>query len=394
MSAAMIRVSFCLNAGPRAGVVQAAALSRPATDELLKVAGNKLRLKKAEAGRARLFVWGTGRELVRGAAAADLANDAVIAVSLGEDYAGSMAAAAAPPAPEGCDAAEAHARGGTAAGGACAGAHQAARPAAPAICGRDDTGRFYASLDELWAEQREQRAAFYAANSAWWDDGGYNGATDEAAMIGDEHSEADTEESGRFLDDLLARHGLRVSSALDAGAGVGRVTKHVLLRRCAEVHLLEACEVWSKQSRRYLGKKRALSCSFINQRLEEFLPNPDCYDLIWLQWTLQYLVDEDVIRALTALRRSLRKKGLMVLKENRPYLPDTDHEHFQMDTPGRVGARPRHSCLPVVPACTQPDHARCYDSCRGACRLTLCGMLALLLGVGRRRTRAIRHYAP
>ena len=34
------------------------------------------------------------------------------------------------------------------------------------------------------------------------------------------------------------------------------MTKHVLLRRCDEVHLLEGCEVWSKQSRRYLGKKR------------------------------------------------------------------------------------------------------------------------------------------
>ena len=88
----MIRVSFCLNAGPQTGVVQAAALSRPVTDELLKVAGNKLRLKKAEAARARLFVWGTGRELVRGAAAEGLANDTVIAVSLGEDYAGSVAA--------------------------------------------------------------------------------------------------------------------------------------------------------------------------------------------------------------------------------------------------------------------------------------------------------------
>ena len=73
----------------------------------------------------------------------------------------------------------------------------------PAICGHDDTGRVYASLDELWSVQQEQRAAFYSANRLWWEDGGYNGSTDEAAMIGDENSEADTEESGRFLDGLL-----------------------------------------------------------------------------------------------------------------------------------------------------------------------------------------------
>jgi hypothetical protein len=64
----MIRVSFCMNAGPKAGVPLAAALSKPHTDELLKVATNKLRLKKAEATRARLFVWKYGRELARGEA--------------------------------------------------------------------------------------------------------------------------------------------------------------------------------------------------------------------------------------------------------------------------------------------------------------------------------------
>lgn len=92
----MIRVSFCLNSGPRAGVVQAAALSKPVADELLKVAGNKLRLKKGEVARARLFVWGSGRELGwRRRPANDLLNDTIIAVSLGENYAGSVAAGGA-----------------------------------------------------------------------------------------------------------------------------------------------------------------------------------------------------------------------------------------------------------------------------------------------------------
>ena len=95
-----------------------------------------------------------------------------------------------------------------------------------------------------------------------------------------------------------------MASALDAVAGVGRVTKHVLLKRCGHVHLVEACETWSKQSKRYLGKKRALSCTFTNERLEEFTPKPDSYDLIWVQWTMQYLIDQDVIRTLKALKVS------------------------------------------------------------------------------------------
>ena len=79
-----------MNVGPKAGLVLGASLSKPNTDELLKVATNKLRLKKAEAVRARLFVWKTGLELKRGETA-ELRNDTIIAVSLGEDYAGQAA---------------------------------------------------------------------------------------------------------------------------------------------------------------------------------------------------------------------------------------------------------------------------------------------------------------
>jgi len=340
----MIRVQFCMNAASvkrergvgQKGVVLAAALSKPSTDELLKVAMNKLRLNKSEAARARLFVWKTGLELLRGDPA-ELKNDTIVAVSLGEDYAGpavSVGEVAAAPEPG----AEAHPDAGTKQA-ATEAAHEAAHPSSPQICGRDDTGRFYASLEELWSQQQEQCTSFYAANSAWWDDGGYNGSTDEAAMIGDDHSELDIEESSRFLDSMQRLHAFGGSCALDAGAGVGRVTKHMLLKRFRHVQLVEACEAWSKQSRRYLGKKRALSCTFTNSRLEEFKPTPDTYDLIWVQWTLQYLIDQDVVAMLKALKPSLRKKGVMIVKENRPYLPDVDHEHFQMDTPGGEHAR-------------------------------------------------------
>jgi SAM-dependent methyltransferase len=271
-----------------------------------------------------------------------LQNDTIVAVSLGEEYAGPAArggeSAAGPPGPDegeccaecapSMDSDHASAEDGQDHEGA------RARPDAPQICGHDDIGRFYSSLDELWDEQNAQRASFYAANSAWWDDGGYNGSTDEAAMIGDEHSEPDLEESSRFLDSIRREHAFGCACALDAGAGVGRVTKRVLLKRFQHVHLVEGCETWSRQSRRYLGKKRALSCTFTNERLEDFKPKPHSYDLIWVQWTLQYLTDEDVIACLRALKASLRNKGVMVLKENRPYLPDADHERFQMDTPG------------------------------------------------------------
>mmetsp|Transcript_7342 Transcript_7342/g.17456 ORF Transcript_7342/g.17456 Transcript_7342/m.17456 type:complete len:271 (-) Transcript_7342:123-935(-) len=56
-------------------------------------------------------------------------------------------------------------------------------------------------------------------------------------------------------------------------------------------------------------------------------------DLVWLQWTLQYLTDADAVRALRGLADALvAGTGFLVVKENRPYgLARTDR--FQMETP-------------------------------------------------------------
>lgn len=101
------------------------------------------------------------------------------------------------------------------------------------------------------------------------------------------------------------------------------------------MHLLEACEAWSRQSRRYLGRKRSERCTFILGRLEDFTPAAGTYDLIWAQWVLQYLTDADAARALGALGRSLSPAGLLVLKENYPYwLPPVERSAaFAVDVP-------------------------------------------------------------
>ena len=56
-------------------------------------------------------------------------------------------------------------------------------------------------------------------------------------------------------------------------------------------------------------------------------------DLVWLQWTLQYLTDADAVRALRGLADTLvAGTGFLIVKENRPYgLARTDR--FQMETP-------------------------------------------------------------
>jgi hypothetical protein len=221
------------------------------------------------------------------------------------------------------------------------------------IKGCDDMGNFYGCHAELAAVQNENRDAWYAANALWWNQevsGGYGGKTDDEAMIGDKGGEADGEEGLAFLDRLLRldyRHSSSPSSssslgfrrAVDAGAGVGRVTKNILLKRYDSVHLVEADPGWSKQSRKYLGQKRSARCTFTCARLEDLDATmiegwgDTGANLVWLQWTLQYLTDSDAIDTLRNLASGLIDwTGILVVKENRPY-GVARKDRFQLETP-------------------------------------------------------------
>lgn len=228
---------------------------------------------------------------------------------------------------------------GGATGAESALALHAASVAPPRIRGHDDTSREFSSLAELWAEQGARRADFYRANERWWEEGGYGGATDDETMIGDTGSAADLEHSARFLEGVLRqRPQLRALRAMDGGAGVGRVTKSVLLKCFESVELVEASPTLSRQARRYLGNKRAQRCTFVNQRLEQLPARPRAFGLVWLQWVLQYLIDEDVAALLTACAGSLVRGGVLVVKENRPAWR-TKENRFELDTPSGPNER-------------------------------------------------------
>lgn len=292
------------------------------------------------------------------------------------------------------------------------------------IKGCDDEGNFYDSHAELLDFQSQQRDVFYAANQLWWEQGGYGGKTDDEAMIGDEGGEKDGDEGLLFLDRLLdhvehqyhnannsnsnnasifstkSKAKSRASAgggsvttsttisssrtrrilAIDAGAGVGRVTKQVLLKRFENVRLVEANPSWSKRSRVYLGRKRASRCHFTCAKLQDIGPRDferwgvGCtggsavggkgrdggtrstttqkggrgrggsssssgggVDLIWLQWTLQYMTDIDVIHTLKTLAAGLAAEtGYLVIKENRPF-GTARTDRFQLETPAQSG---------------------------------------------------------
>eukprot|EP00566_Odontella_aurita_P019566 CAMPEP_0113560366 /NCGR_PEP_ID=MMETSP0015_2-20120614/19392_1 /TAXON_ID=2838 /ORGANISM="Odontella" /LENGTH=296 /DNA_ID=CAMNT_0000462065 /DNA_START=62 /DNA_END=952 /DNA_ORIENTATION=+ /assembly_acc=CAM_ASM_000160 len=228
----------------------------------------------------------------------------------------------------------------------------ASRPivAAHTIKGVDDSGNFYNGHEELATAQLRHQDEFYEANRLFWSSGGTGGKNDDEAMVGDGGSAADAADGLAFLDRYLSdNHDAkrRFDRAVDLGAGAGRVTKLILLKRYSEVRLVEGDEGWSKRSRVYLGRKRSERCSFSNQRLEDLTAGDvrnwgEPADLMWVQWTLQYLIDVDFVDCLRILSGGLRKgSGILIVKENRPYGVARE-DRFQMDVPSTVGGNERY----------------------------------------------------
>jgi protein N-terminal methyltransferase len=119
--------------------------------------------------------------------------------------------------------------------------------------------------------------------------------------------------------------------ALDCGAGVGRVSKEFLLHHFHEVDLVEPSAHLLEAARKDLGgsgggsskttTKPAFPPShkavgFFQQGLESFKPAPGRYDVIWVQWAMLYLTDEDAISFLNRCAAALKPGGMIFIKEN------------------------------------------------------------------------------
>jgi protein N-terminal methyltransferase len=225
---------------------------------------------------------------------------------------------------------------------------------ASSIKGGDDVGNFYDSHSALLREQASQRDLYYRTNAAWWKEGGGGGKTDDEEMTGDVGGEADATEGLAFLGRLIGAnsraheesHGdsplMQRRLAIDVGAGLGRVTRGVLLKWYDEVHLVEGDAAYCRRCRAKLGKKKGSRCLVTQCYLQDMTAatlGGRPADLVWVQWTFQYLTDIDVVDCLKTLALSLRPPvGVIVVKENRPY-GTAREDRFQMDVPGGPNER-------------------------------------------------------
>ena len=70
--------------------------------------------------------------------------------------------------------------------------------------------------------------------------------------------------------------------------------------------------------------------SFFAQPLEGFHPEPQRYDVIWIQWCVGHLTDEDFVSFFQRCATGLRPGGIIVVKENNTKVR-TSHKPYALN---------------------------------------------------------------
>ncbi|XP_038064075.1 N-terminal Xaa-Pro-Lys N-methyltransferase 1-like [Patiria miniata] len=161
------------------------------------------------------------------------------------------------------------------------------------------------------------KATFYDEAKTYWEDipPTVNGMLGGYGTI----SSADVKGSIKFIKPMLmCEWNERVGSekALDCGAGIGRVSKHVLLPLFQSVDLVEQEQKFLDEAPSFLGEASSNVGKYICCGLQDFVPQPKHYDVIWCQWVLGHLTDEHLVNFFKRCKEGLKDGGVMCIKEN------------------------------------------------------------------------------
>lgn len=127
----------------------------------------------------------------------------------------------------------------------------------------------------------------------------------------------------RFLGDGEGKTGS--GCALDCGAGIGRITKRLLLPLFKTVDLVDVTQEFLDKAKTYLGEESKRVGNYFCCGLQDFVPESGRYDVIWIQWVIGHLTDDHLVDFLHRCQKALRPDGLIVIKDNVSYegvIPD------------------------------------------------------------------------
>lgn len=192
--------------------------------------------------------------------------------------------------------------------------------------------------------QKEQHDAntckgeFYVAAAKYWDripptvDGMLGGF----GFI----SQIDIKGSTFFLKSLFElKNPPSKACALDCGAGIGRITKNLLIKHFKRIDLVEQNPKFLEVAKISLENYPSRIDQYYPIGLQDFCPVANKYDVIWCQWVLGHLRDDDLIEFFRKCSLGLKNTGVLVVKEN-----ITSSNNLEIDTEDSSVTRPM-KCL-------------------------------------------------
>ncbi|XP_059667613.1 alpha N-terminal protein methyltransferase 1 isoform X2 [Cornus florida] len=193
--------------------------------------------------------------------------------------------------------------------------------------GSDTQGREFKNAEEMWREElgdHQKKSEWYREGVGYWE--GVEASVD-GVLGGFGHvNEPDIKGSEVFLNTLFAERfdggRNRHLVALDCGSGIGRVSKNLLIRYFNEVDVLEPVSHFLEAARENLAPENLMvsdmhkAANFYCVPLQEFTPNAGRYDVIWVQWCIGHLADDDFVSFFNRAKGGLKPGGFFILKEN------------------------------------------------------------------------------
>ncbi|PKA64380.1 Alpha N-terminal protein methyltransferase 1 [Apostasia shenzhenica] len=198
--------------------------------------------------------------------------------------------------------------------------------------GLDSDGRSFRDAREMWREEigigeAAKRHDWYQKGISYWE--GVEASVD-GVLGGYGHvNEADVRGSEAFLKPILidrfgrGRRNLGFEITADCGSGIGRITKDLLLRHFNEVDLLEPVAHFLNAAHENLVIAGKLAKDDVHRAvnfyclpLQEFSPEVGRYDVIWIQWCIGHLPDDDFVSFFKRAKVGLKPYGFFVVKEN------------------------------------------------------------------------------
>eukprot|EP00271_Cylindrocystis_brebissonii_P007376 TRINITY_DN2079_c0_g2_i2.p1 TRINITY_DN2079_c0_g2~~TRINITY_DN2079_c0_g2_i2.p1 ORF type:complete len:234 (+),score=32.11 TRINITY_DN2079_c0_g2_i2:121-822(+) len=154
--------------------------------------------------------------------------------------------------------------------------------------GCDTLGNQYENAEDMWRkeagegllgeDESSKKHVWYQSGIKYWE--GVEASVDGVLGGYADVDEDDVKESGAFLREVLGRRLAAASTegdtlvALDCGAGVGRVTNHLLLHFFNEVDLVEPVEKFLAVAEATLKEKRTDQRGSVNGHAVNFICRP------------------------------------------------------------------------------------------------------------------------